>query len=71
MVGAHGLSKPIADYIARKYGSAVSTKLSRAIQAARASTSTGQYVDPNQYLGAPWLSQAARQALYAKGASGS
>ncbi len=67
--GLHGLMADAGWALgnkALKY--AVNRPVRRAMKATRIATSTGQAVDPAQLRGAPWMSQAARQAVYGIGA---
>ena len=70
LAGASGLGAGtggIGGYIARMRTNAAAR---RAMKAALAATSTGQRATADMFRGAPWASQAARQAIYARGASG-
>ena len=68
LAGASGVGPGgIGGYLARLRTNAAAR---RAMKAALAATSTGQRATADMFRGAPWYSQAARQALYARGASG-
>ena len=62
-----GWGRGIGAYLARLRTNAAAR---RAMKAALAATSTGLPATAEMYRGAPWASQAARQAIYARGAAG-
>ena len=68
LIGASGIGPGgLGGYMARMRTNA---KARRAMKAALAATSTGLPATADMYRGAPWASQAARQAIYARGAGG-
>ena len=67
LIGASGVGPGgLGGYIARLRTNA---EARRRMKAALAATSTGQRATAEMYRNAPWLSQAVRQAIYARGAA--